>query len=200
MADQTPINTQSQPSTKKLPVKGTGIRSMIRLVKKLGGEEGFQKLLERFPEDVRQRLSGTVLATDRFSEATNQTLINTIVDMFLEGKPERAVEIGKHIIDDGLNLVYKMFYKVGNPRWIISRGSLLWRQYHEVGSLEVFDMEANQVRTRLSFSHLDTAFCRVIMGCIIRALELSGARYIDVQHETCVGNGDENCTYLVKWL
>jgi len=113
-----------------------GVKSMVKFAREIGGEEGFTRLMDHLSEDNRALLSGTILSTDRFSEKTNQALINGIVTVLLEGDPERAVEIGKSLIDDGLNIAYKMFFKFGNPGWIISKGSLLWKMYHEVGSLK----------------------------------------------------------------
>jgi len=177
-----------------------GVKSMVKFAREIGGEEGFTRLMDHLSEDNRALLSGTILSTDRFSEKTNQALINGIVTVLLEGDPERAVEIGKSLIDDGLNIAYKMFFKFGNPGWIISKGSLLWKMYHEVGSLEVFDVETKSCRARLSFPYLDIAFCRVIVGCILRALELSGAKRVLVDHEACVAKGHDICVYHVRWL
>ena len=182
------------------PVKGMGVKSMVKFAREVGGEEGFARLMDSLDEEDRELLSGTILPTDRFSEKTNQNLINGIVKTILDGNPERAVEIGTFLIDEGLNIAYKMFFKLGNPGWIISKGSLLWKMYHEVGSLEITDAQPRSCQARLTFPYLDVAFCRVIVGCILRALELSGAERVNVQHETCVAKGDDVCTYNVKWL
>lgn len=172
---------------------------MLKFAKKMGGENGFQNLLNSLSEEDRKHLSGTVLATDRFSESTNQALINGIVNVLFGGDYEKAVEIGKFIIDDGLNFVYRLFFKVGNPSWLVSKGSMLFKQYHEVGSLEVFDVNPNSCRVKLIFPYLDIAFCRVIVGCILRALELSSAKDIILKHEACIQTGSRYCIYYVSW-
>ncbi len=123
----------------KLPVKGIGVKAMLNFARKIGGENAFQNLLNSLSEDDRRILSGTILATDRFSESTNQALINEIVNVFYNGDYEKAIEIGKFIIDEGLNFVYRLFFKVGNPSWLVSKGSMLFKQYLEVGSLEVYN-------------------------------------------------------------
>ena len=180
-------------------VKGSGVQALVKFAREQGGERAFQRILEKIPEQDREILSGTIFPTMRFSETTNQALINGIVETVLGGNPERAVEIGEFLIQDGLNLLYKMLYKVGNPSWIISNAGLLWKQYHDIGSLDVIEVSPGQCRIRLEFPFLDLAFCRVIVGCAIRSLELSGAKQVSVEHASCIAKGDPHCIYIINW-
>lgn len=181
------------------PVKGTGVKSMIQFAKDRGGDAGLQKVLQSLPEEDRNELTATILPTSRFKEETNQALINGIVNNLLGGDAEKAVEIGKFLIHDGLTFVYKMLYRVGNPGWIISNANILWKQYHEIGSLDVIESTSNSCRLQLNFPYLDKAFCRVIVGCSIESLRLSGAKNVDVVHEKCIAKGDPYCLYAITW-
>ncbi len=182
-----------------LSAKLAGNISVIKFVKKVAGEEGLLRVLELLPEQERRLYGGTLLVSRRISERSNMLLVNAVIKAILDGDPERAVEMGRFIIEDGLNLFYRFFYKVGSPKFIIHKSALLWKQYHKLGRIEISDLQANSVRVKLFFPYLTVGFCRTTIGTAIRSLELSGARNVKSRHETCIGKGDDHCTYFLKW-
>ncbi len=182
-----------------LSAKLAGNIAVIKYVKKVAGEEGFKRVLELLPEKERRLYSGTLLVSRRISERSNMLLMQAVIEAILGGDPERAVDLGRFIIEDGLNLLYRFFYKVGSPAFIINKSAVLWKQYHKLGSIEIVDLQANSLRAKLFFPYLTVGFCRTTTGTVIRSLELSGATKIKLQHETCIGKGDDHCTYVLTW-
>ena len=178
---------------------GVGVMAMLNFAHQHGDEEKFQHFLDRFSPEDREELSGIVTPVKRFRESTNQALINNLVAEYLDGDPERAVVLGQHIIEEGLNTIYKVFFKVGSPKMIVSRAHRIWKRYHETGSLETFDVESHSIRVRLTYAYNDHAFCRLITGTVIGALERSGAKNVRLEHEKCVVNRDPYCQYYVTW-
>ncbi len=178
---------------------GTGVMAMLNFARQHGDEEKFQHFLQRFSPEDREALSGMVTPVKRFKEKTNQALINNIVAEYLDGDHERAVVLGQHIIEEGLTTIYRVFFKVGSQRMIVSRANRFWKRYHETGSLETFDVEDKSIRVRLTFAYTDHAFCRLMTGTVIGALERSGGHNVVLKHEKCVVDGDPYCQYHVTW-
>jgi len=198
-ADYPPTTNHTLKGQPERTAKGSGVISMINYAKQHGDEQRFERFLQRFSPEDRETLGGIVTPVMRFKETTNQALINNLVAEFLDGDPERAVELGRFIIDDGLSTIYRVFFKVGSPKMIIARANRLWRQYHEVGSLETFDIESKSIRVRLTFPYTDLAFCRLMTGTVFSSLERSGANNVILKHEKCAAKGDPYCQYYVTW-
>jgi len=81
----------------------------------------------------------------------------------------------------------------------IAGAGRIWKLYHSVGSLDVFDLEVRSARVRLTYPYLDLSFCRMTTGMFIASLEQSSAQSVRVAHEKCVAKGDRYCQYHVTW-
>ncbi len=197
MAEWVP-GTTSPETDAILSAKLAGNKAVLKYIKEVAGEDGLQRVLQALSEKDRSVYSSTILAAERVSETTNMALLFAVDKVLFKGDTGKAVELGKYVLEDGLNFLYRMFFKAGNPLFIIKRSPLLWQQYHKLGTFEVYDTQPKSCRAKLVFPYLTVIFCRVTEGFIISGLELSGGRDVQVRHETCAAT-DDHCTYHITW-
>lgn len=187
-------------ATSSPTVKGTGVRAMVRFVKERGGD-AHERVMKRLPPESRQILEAhTILPTSRYPEEVDHHLLVAICDELFSADIDQATQLGKAVMDEGMNIFSRLFLRVGDPAYLISKAGVVWNQYHQVGQLEVFDVTKTSARATLTeYPWLDLPFCRVLTGTFIRALELSGCNDIRIEHEQCVGTYAPHCRYNVTW-
>lgn len=181
-------------------VKGTGIRAMLRFAEARGGAAAMKRVLERLSAEDRAIVDAQILPSSRYPEEFDHRVLLAVCEEIFGREHDRAIELGAAVLDEGMNIFSKLFLRMGDPAFLISKAGVLWKQYHEVGKLEVFDVTPKGARGRLTeYPWLDVQFCRVLAGAMIRALEHSGCRGIAVAHDRCIGRRDPHCEYRISW-
>ncbi len=184
---------------KTTTIKGSALKPMMAYMKKTAGAEGFARLLAALPAETRRIVDIQVSTSGKYPVVPFLALMNQFVKDCLGGNPERLKDMGKFIMDDGLNSIYRLFLRAGNPAWLISKASMLFSMYHSQGAFEPFNVTSRSGYARMTHPHLDVNFCRCQIGAIIRGLELVGCKDVVVKHEKCIGAGDECCIYSIQW-
>lgn len=181
-------------------VKGTGIRAMLRFAETKGGPEAMRRVLGRLTDEDRKLVASGILPSSRYPEEFDHRILLAVCDECFGRDVDKATDLGAAVLDEGMNIFARVFLKLGDPAFLISKAGVLWNQYHEVGKLEVFEVGPKQAKAKLTdYPWLDVPFCRVLTGTFIRALEISGCKGITVRHEACIGRGNPHCQYQVSW-
>jgi len=179
--------------------KGNWVAARHQYVAERWGERGI--------EDVAARL------TPRFREAflhpplpfVWQPLAYVIhIDRgIFEGPMERDLSqmrlFGEFISEHDLNALYRMFFKVGTPSFILKRANVIFRQYIRGGTLEP-TVEGTSATIAVHDIVLPYYQCEHgIPGWLEAAMRVTGARDPSVQQSLCVHRGDPHCALQVEW-
>ncbi len=112
-----------------------------------------------------------------------------------------AWEMGRFSADHGLKTIYRVFFKVADPGFIIRKiipGFLhLLRFGIHGGGISTEDRTA--ILRLTDFDQPHVWFCDRLMGWMERTLELSGAKNPRVSHPKCLARGDASCDYCGRW-
>jgi hypothetical protein len=97
-------------------------------------------------------------------------------------------------------LIYRLFYKVGTVRWILSRGPRLWGVHYDAGQLAVRYLGAHEVELEIvDFPTPDRAHCLAVIGWAERSIELSGGEKVETREVACKATGDLRCRFRLRW-
>lgn len=169
-----------------LKIKGTALKSTINYIKlKLNDEEKlkFRTLLS---EPSRELLDSTVLSGNWYDVSFMIEFMSKIPEILKKDPKEIWWEMGRHSCDDGLSTIYKIFYKLGNPEFIIKRAAQVWNNYYTEGDFFVVSHSLNGAHVQIknvSFPHI--SLCTRISGWMERAMELSGGNNVKLRHSLC---------------
>ena len=108
--------------------------------------------------------------------------------------------MGRASCDYGVTGVYKIFFKVGSPEFIISRATRVFTSYYDTGELRI--VETGTGGWWSSSTGLEGGapqFCERIYGWMQRTLELAGAKNLRSAHSACVHRGDPVCRFEGSW-
>lgn len=184
-------------------LKGMSFRTTLGFAKARKGDEGLAKVIASLPEPMRAKLGGSVLATEYFPFDWIVALQSAVVDVV--GGEKRAVlrEIGRYSCENALTTVYKIFFKLGSPEYIIRKAAQVYGTYFKGGGeFRMLDETKGSCRLQIDRypgGHAD--FCRRLDGYFEMVLELSGGKSIQVVHSACAYTSPtgKTCEWIAKW-
>lgn len=172
----------------------------------------FDYLQTRFPHDWPQYLSR--LQPETRELATAHALknawypfdafvdLNMVADELFGNNDLSLVKaLGKHASEANLPRLYKLFYLVGSPEYIIRKAGVLWSVHHTTGRCEVITHESGYVEYQVhEFAQPHRVLCKSLEGFIERSLELSGVSQIRIEERQCAAAGADFCSFHGHWI
>ena len=127
--------------------------------------------------------------------------LNVTIDrLFGRGDLGVVKALGRFGADANLTTIYRLFFKVGSPQWILGRAVRLWSAHYDSGYLEVATrgMRAAVLRVR-NFATPHVAHCLSVAGWAERSIELSGGKRPSFVESKCRIRNDDLCQFDVSW-
>ncbi len=181
-------------------VKGTALMPRVKYLEEKANpaqkERVIALLSPGFQQDLRQGiLLGQWYPFEYYIE------LNRALDKVLGiGDLSLIPKLGYYSADQGLKGVYKLFYKVGSPEFIIQRGAKVWNQYFVNGQLSVQVIAPKDVRVLLTDVESPTEeHCLSVLGWVHRTLELSGGKNVRAEMSKCRRKGAPYCEITARW-
>lgn len=183
-----------------MKVKGSALRSSMSFLREHYPLPTVERILGGLPEEDRKILTPPILTSAWFPAEALCRLAHGM-EKETPGDPEELyLRLGKQSCEDGLNTVYRLFFQIGSPSFIIKRISQVWSNYYDEGKMAIISSTSNTVHVRLEGAALpDAAMCTRITGWMTRALELSGGKSIALDHVACVHRGGKACEWKSDW-
>jgi uncharacterized protein (TIGR02265 family) len=181
-------------------IKGTALSSAQRYVREQHGEARWGEVLGALDADDRRTVEGGVLVSAWYPFALFMRLVRA-VETHLGGQvPRLHREMGRAAAEYGLTTLYKVFFKVGSPQFIISRAAKVWRTYNSSGEMTVPVSEPGHAVVELiGFEEPARELCERLPGFFERTVELSGGREVKLVHTKCVNRGETACRFEAWW-
>jgi uncharacterized protein (TIGR02265 family) len=180
-------------------VKGVAVQSSLRYLRERFGEQALGGVLEALGEQERKQLSA-VLASSWYPMETFLRFMREAKRQLGPQEPGILRSMGRASCEYGVTGVYKIFFKVGSPEFIISRAARVFASYYDTGELRV--PESRDGRAVAELAGLEGGspeFCERILGWMERTLELAGAKRLRSAHSLCVHRGDAVCRFEGDW-
>ena len=115
-------------------------------------------------------------------------------------EPTLVRSMGRASCDYGLTTVYKVFFKIGSPEFIIGRAARVFSSYYDTGELCILETRPGRCLAELrGFEGGAPQFCERIFGWMQRTLELAGAKNLRPRHDVCVHRGGAVCRFEGDW-
>ena len=195
-----PATTKAPAPHPDLKGKGLSFQHLREFVHARFGEGAWLEVLAKLGPESRRVFSEPLLASAWYPYSAYVEMEKIVIHQFFSGNVRRAREIGAHDLEAGLKKVYREFFKVGSPAFIIRMSAILWRQYFNQGKMTIEKSARGIVVVRIDeFIPPDEATCWDIYGSMFRAIELSGAKALKGDHTACPLKGDPCLKYEARW-
>lgn len=184
-----------------LQIKGIALKSTINYIKLKLKEEGFLKFKKELSADA-QSIFGTPILSSNWYDVNLLVEIMSKVPEILKREPKEVWwEMGRYSCEDGLNTVYKIFYKLGSPEFIIKRAGQVFNNYYSQGNFFVVSHSLSSAQVQIKdFPIPHPCICTRISGWMERAIELSGGKNVLVKHSLCIFQKQTVEEWKANWV
>jgi len=106
---------------------------------------------------------------------------------------------GRAAAERQVHLAFRFLLRFTTPAWLWQRGAGMWRRAHTTGVWNI-ESRGRWVRGTLSdFGVVHVGYCRMLVGWLTRACEMTGARPGVVNHSACRALGAAACVFEGEW-
>ena len=159
----------------------------------------WKKVLKKLDERDRKNLD-TLLIGKWYLFDTYVNMLKIIDRLYGKGDMGLTREMGKFSAEHGLKRIYRFFYKVGSPNFIISRAVKIWGSYYDAGRLEIVKNKKGDLVLQIhDWPEPNRHHCKRVEGWIERSIEMSGGKNVKIREPKCRCKGYKFCEYKGKW-
>jgi len=181
-------------------VKGSTLVPRLKYLETRGNEAQQRQVMEQLSTEFRARIQSGLLQSEWYPFADFVSLIRAMDRVFGRGDLAFVPPLARYAAEQALTTIYKVFYKVGSPEFIITRAARVWSQYYTSGHLQVLPLGPKRVRLLLEdFETPAREHCLSVRGWIEQTLEMSGGRNIRVDELQCRAQGKPQCEFMCSW-
>jgi hypothetical protein len=180
-------------------VKGTAVDASLRYVRERFGEAALASVLDALSEPDRAAIGRGVLASSWYPMDALLAFMTEAERQLGPRESDLARRMGRASSEYSLKGIYKIFFKVGSPEFIIARAAPVFSSYYDTGEMKVTESVHGRASMELVGFTGALQFCERVHGWMERTLELSGARGVRLVHSACVHRRDPVCRFEARW-
>jgi len=184
-------------------VKGSAITARIKYVRDLHGEPGVRHVKDALTPAHRAILDGRVLPHAWVPFAFFVDLCENIDRIYGRGDLSLVKEVGRFAARANLPTLYRIFYVLGSPEFILGRAPRLWDVHYDSGRLETsFSIKDGRRVASIKIMDFETphrVHCLSVAGWAEQSVELSGGKAVEVIEASCRAKGDKTCELVASW-
>jgi hypothetical protein len=179
--------------------KGNWVAARHHYVSERWGQPGMRAVAERLEPRFREAFLSPPLPFVWKPLAYVAHIDHGIFSGPMERDLGQMRAFGEFISRHDLNALYRMFFKVGTPSFILKRANVIFCQYIRGGTLEP-TVGSTSATIAMHDIVLPYYLCEHgIPGWLQAAMQVAGARDATVQQSRCAHRGDSHCVLEVEW-
>lgn len=184
-----------------MEVKGSAVNSVPEFVRIKYGES-FDEWLDSLSEDSRKIMKEPIIPAISWYPIRPGLIEPTrkICELFYGNDEKGAWEAGRFSAEKGLIGIYKIFVKLGSPKFIVGRAATIFSSYYKPSTMEITDQSEKKVVLHIKeFPELERLVELRICGWIERALEISGSKEVKVDLTKSLTKQDPLTEIVAQW-
>ncbi|MDQ3035612.1 MAG: hypothetical protein M3Y87_24615 [Myxococcota bacterium] len=186
-------------------VKGSTVTARVRWVRELYGEPGVRRLKDALDPESRRALEGRILPHEWVPFDLFVAVSTELDRLYGQGDLELCRELGRYSARANLPTLYRIFYSLGSPAFIIRRAARVWDVHYSSGRLDAHtateDDGVESARLRIiGFQTPHRTHCLAVVGWCEQSVQLSGGKLVGPAFESqCRTRGDAVCEIVARW-
>ena len=184
-------------------VKGSTLQPRIKYAKDHDTGGKWQALMDGLSPETRALIEKGIMINQWYPLTAYAELSRVIDRIYGAGDRKLIWTLGRYSADEALHGIYKMFYKVSSPDWVIKMAATVWKQYYDTGrvsiELEPVPKGRSLVMTVTDFDTPSPELWLSIGGWLHRTIELSGGKNVRVEMLGAGPASGPRAQYRVAW-
>ena len=162
----------------------------------------WEQVVDAMPEEARSVWTGHLLITGTYPFTAFKSMLRALTEVVGAQREEETARMYSYIADRSLNSVYKFFFRLADPSFVIARYPILWQRFFKSGSVEVPVARAGEARLEFLLPEIFLDWIRpACLGYSTRAISLSGGTELEMEEleQTRVEDGQWRISYDLRW-
>jgi len=183
-----------------IKMKASTVYHTLQYLRKSEGDAVFESLLSSISALHQDAIRNATVAS-WIDIKSIYALLDAIKYKLGKNDPCINHRVGLEATKKSFSRIYKMFFRVGKPDFVIQRTAVVWGTMATKGRVEVLDSGTKYVDIALfDFEHSHREFCtHRLRGNFQAVLEVSGCKILESKHTRCRLDGHDQCEWLYTW-
>lgn len=166
------------------------------------GQKTWERVVDALPPEAAVVWNGPLLITGAYPFSAFKSMLAALTEIVGAQPEEETAGMYSYIADRSLNSVYKFFFRLAQPSFVIARYPILWQRFFKSGTVEV--PEAGREHGRLDFTLPEIFLDWIRPACLgysTKAVSLSGGSDLRMKEieRSQLPNGQWRISYDLTW-
>jgi len=192
----------TEPKTRRVGVsiKGSVVLETVQAIKARAGAEGFEAIVGTLDDDARAMLRGVIFPTAWYPLDPFARFLQADLRVSAGGNERALIKRSEAIIDGQLRGIYRLFVRFGSPEFVLKRISVIHMTYYNGVNVETKSLTPGRAVIRYTgFEPQHNLMGYTIIGFFKKALEISGAKDVQVSFTIPISEGKEYSELTATW-
>jgi hypothetical protein len=180
-------------------IKGRVLLDTIASIKARTGEQELSKILKNLSHESRTVFESPILFSGWYPLSAFTEFLEVDVRETAHGDREELARRSEKVIESQLRGVYKIFLRLGSPKFVITRISAVHETYFK-GIKIVPEFENHTATIKyIGFQKEHSIMEHAIIGFFRKALKMSGANQIDLKFTVPIAQAGPYSELTITW-
>ncbi len=164
--------------------KGVNFIYARQFIEAAYGEEMWTKIIRALPDAARQVWDQHLLPAESYPFAAFKAMAAALPTVVGKQKDAELSKIYEYIADQSLNKMYKIFFKLMNPSFVLKNYPTLWSRFFNSGTVDVPSAEKGRATLKFSLPAIFVDWLPpACLGFSRKAVEMSGGKDLSVREK-----------------
>ena len=180
-------------------VRASAVLARLRWVEEHHGREAKRAVLVSLPPRHATAIMAAVTPNAWVPFDAFVAMCEAIDRAYGKGDLSLCRSLGKYAADVNLPTLYRLFYKIGSFRFIISKASAVWSTHYDSGRATTRDIPGGVALVVEGFAAPHRAHCLSVLGWLEQSAIISGVKVSAARETKCRTRGDAVCEFVVEY-
>lgn len=166
------------------------------------GLKVWQRVVDALPTDAASVWNGVMLITGGYPFTAFKAMLRALTSVVGAQPETETARMYSYIADRSLNSVYKFFFSLTQPSFVISRYPILWQRFFRSETVEVSGASAGRARLDFTLPEIFLDWIRpACLGYSAKAVSLSGGTDLELEdiERSQLPDGQWRISYALTW-
>jgi len=180
-------------------VRASAVLARLRWVEEHHGREAKRAVLMLLPPTQASAILAAVNPSLWVPFDAFVALCEAIDRNYGSGDLAMCRTLGRYAAEKNLPTLYRIFYKIGSFRYIISKASAVWTTHYDSGRASTHDIPGGVAFVVEGFATPHRVHCLSVLGWIEQSAIMSGAKVTSAMEVKCRTRGDPVCEFQIEY-
>lgn len=187
---------------KTVLAKGVNFLFARKYIENKYSAEIWGRIMQALSNDAKTVWAGVLLAGSEYPFAAFKEMISALNKELKTAKDPEIAAIYEYIADQSLNKMYKIFFRLANPSFVIKNYPKLWNMFFNTGTVEVQVAESGHAVLKFLLPEIFNDWLPpACLGYSKKAVEMAGGRNLLMKKVSAGKTSDDlwETVYDLSW-